>query len=363
VNTARLLELVERLLAVETGTAMSKTLARLTAAMQAIVDQPNQAEAQNQFSEQFNELNVKVAEMLAAFSPAEVELMGEIGARPHFATNLFDEISTSIQQNAVTPAVVVTTISTIRDERNAYIGVLKALQQSLVTLGIKASTLQAGEAELSILLPRSLFDNRFDELIDELGEIDKIFRIFSEIATGHVEPVKVRQISTTDPVFGFGMAVATIGLIGKSITWALDTWERVEKIRKLRRDAQGTFTPEEIEQIFEARIKKTIEEQVTVRVAELLNVGKEDVGRKQELRNGLEWALNSILYRIERGMTVEVRFLPPAAPSEGGSPIEEATVANFTVLSEVAPQMRFPPPQPDPILQLPAPPPPPIQKN
>lgn len=353
-NTARLLELVEKLLAVEADTAMIKALSRCATAMQTIVDQPNQADAQNQFSEQFTILKGKVVEMLAAFTPAENELMGEIRAQPYFATDLAQEISAEIQQNAVTPAIVVAKINTMRDRRNEYIGVLKGLQQNLVAAGIATSTLQPGEAELNILLPRSLFKNQFDDLIDELGKIDQILRIFSEIATGKVESVEVRQISTTDPVFGFGMAVATIALIGKTITWALDTWERIEKIRKLRADAKEVFSEDEVKQIFEARIKKTIEEEVAARVAATIELGKEEVGRKQELRNGLEWALNSILYRIERGMTVEVRFLPPAEPQQSGAAIDEATAANFHVLSEVVPQMRFPAPQPNPILQLPS---------
>jgi hypothetical protein len=57
----------------------------------------------------------------------------------------------------------------------------------------------------------------------------------------------------------------------------------------------------------------------------------------------------SILERIERGMTVEIRFLPPPTrtDADGAPPAETAA---FESLSTIAPQLVFP--KENPVLQL-----------
>src|SRR5205823_5912829 len=83
-------------------------------------------------------------------------------------------------------------------------------------------------------------------------------------------------------------------------------------------------------------------------------------GRQHELRTGLEWALDSILTRVERGMTVEIRFLPPPEAAAGATgeagEAGDATGRAFETLKEIAPQLTFPPPEPVPIRPLPPPP-------
>ncbi|WP_439613284.1 hypothetical protein [Reyranella sp.] len=359
-NSSRLLELVERLIKVEESTNVNGVLSQCTESMQNIVNAPNEPGHQTQYAERFNALKANMKATIASFSPAEVALMNEIGAQAYFATDLSDEISAEVAQNAVTPAVVVTKISAIRDKRVEYLAILKSLRQNLQAIGIKSSTLEVEGAEIGILLPRSLFDNHFKELIDQLGTINRIFRIFSEVVTGEVEPVEVRQISTSDPVFAFGMSIATIAAIGKAITWALATWKTVEEIRKLRREAQNipAMSKERIDQMFGETIREAIDKAIASHVAELVPaIPGEDV-RRNEQRIGMEWALKSILSRIERGMTVEVRFLPPPQPAADAAPVELEKAAQFTTLSEIAAQLTFPQAQPDPILQLPPPSPP-----
>ena len=356
-NTSRLLELVNQLLAVEAAHPVNNALSKAAAAMQGIVNQPNQAEAQTQYADRFNVLRERVLGMNASFSPADIELMEEIGAQPYFAANIAEQIEKESLYNAVTPAVVLAKITSVRDQRQTYIQLLQQLKASLEGVGILTTTLRPGEAELSILLPRTLFENRFDELIDELGEINKILRIFSEIVTGDVSVVEVKQISTTDPIFGLAMDAAIIGAIGAAITWGLDTWERIARIRKLRADSQEVLTKEEIEAFFDTKIKKTIDEAVAAKATELFPTEHAEAGRKHELRNALEWALNSIMYRIERGMRVEICFLPPTQ-TEGAPPVPEPVATSFATLAEVVPKLKFPDVKDPPVLQLPPTPPP-----
>ena len=77
--------------------------------------------------------------------------------------------------------------------------------------------MEPGEAEIGFRLPRQLFEDNLDGLIGELPEIRFIVRAFSEASTGSAEPIIVKQIPTTEPIFFFGMSVSTVVAVGKAV--------------------------------------------------------------------------------------------------------------------------------------------------
>jgi len=140
------------------------------------------------------------------------------------------------------------------------------------------------------------------------------------------------------------------------VTWALDTWERAERIRKLRTEARSLEpSDDDIEKFFGSKIDQMVKEAIEEKTTELIGTDK-PTGRKAELRNDLDWALESLLARIERGMTVEIRFLPPPAPAEDepDDPKTQKLREAFDIIKETAPKLSFPPPDPNPVLQLPS---------
>jgi len=244
-------------------------------------------------------------------------------------------------------------------QRAAYLQQVTQLRDSLKAIGIEASTLKTGDAEIGFLLPRSLFNNHLDELIKELRDIHRIIRAFSEATVGGVEEVEVRQISTSDPLFFFHLSVATIAAIGAAVTWALNTWKQVEEIRKVRADIQKTevLTEKEASEIFDKKITEKIGAAIEAKVNEL---AKDDgkPGRVKEQRADLAWALESIMAHVERGMIVEIRFLPPIPATADSTSTEESAPSNpdFAMLQQIVPQLVFPKMEGNPILKIPAPP-------
>jgi hypothetical protein len=170
-------------------------------------------------------------------------------------------------------------------------------------------------------LPRSLFHNDFEKLIDELEELDFILRAFSELATGSVETIEVHQISTSDPQFFFGLSPVTIAAIGTAITWALNTWKQVEDVRKVRAETRklSAFSEKEVDDIFDRKIKSIMGTSIDAETKRLLADTGTRGGRVYEQGEHLKRALESILARVERGMTVEIRALPPPKGPEGNA--------------------------------------------
>ena len=266
--------------------------------------------------------------------------------------DLSAQISDWMQKNPLTPVVIQTNLNEIKARRQNYIENITKLRDSLEAIGVKASVLKPGDAEIGILLPRSLFNNDFELLIKELNQFKFILRAFSEFATGTVELIEVRQISTSDPLFFLGMTPLVIAMVADAVTWALNTWKQIEEIRKVRADTSKLtmFSEEEVKSIFETKIKDFIEEAVSEKLDALLTDG--ETGRPKEQRINLRHSLDSLLARIERGVTIQVRFLPPPQITQEDGTQSEIP-KEFEVLQEITPQLVFPKFEGTPILPLP----------
>ncbi len=105
-------------------------------------------------------------------------------------------------------------------------------------------------------------------------------------------------------------------------------------------------------------IDNYIKEAVEARVADVMAQGKiAEQGRRNEVSQGLAWALESLLARIDRGMTVEIRALPPKAASEKDTEEVKIKIAEETAkiaeIHEVAKSLAFPSRNDPPVLTLP----------
>jgi hypothetical protein len=174
------------------------------------------------------------------------------------------------------------------------------------------------------------------------------------MATGAPERIEIGEISTTDPIIFLILNPITVAMLGKAVSWSLDQWKKVEEIRKLRADtakisagSEGVLDDMVVE--YDARINKLIDAQIGAKAA-LLSAPVVDAGRQNELNNAFVFALKSLVAHVERGMTVEIKYLPsPAGQEEADSPQSAA----FNDLAEVLPALVFPPASPAPIVALP----------
>lgn len=351
-NAERLRELSDLLITVDAQHNVQAVLQQLVSELHAIINNPAHAPAQTQFVETLARFRSAWAGMSSTFSPAQVKLIAEIGGAPFFLDDAPSHLDEVVRNNNITPAVIRDEIDAFRTQREQFTSTINALRDSLKRVGIEPYKLEPESAEVGLLLPRDLFNNELGGLVKELHTLNRIIRAFSEAATGEAEPVEVHQISTSDPIFFFGLDPATIALLGTAMTWALKTWKDVEEIRKIRAETQKvkSFKPEEIEKIFDRKIQEEVAIAIDQKVNELVPV-KDGAGRHHEQRGDMKWALESILSRVERGMTVEVRFLPPPAPSE--SEAQSTSAASFETLKAVTPQLQFPEPDKTPVLALP----------
>jgi hypothetical protein len=187
----RLRAIVDLLLDLETRLQIQTRLNEANGLLQNIISQPQQANFQTEFSNTVEQLRAAAAHIREKLQPTQISLIEEIGGEKFFVVDLAALIDDWVQKNGVTPAVTQQKIQQLLGERQNYIDQITRLRDALNAVGIKATTLVEGDAEIGILLPRELFNNELGSLIKELAEIKFILRAFSEVATGSAESIEV----------------------------------------------------------------------------------------------------------------------------------------------------------------------------
>lgn len=353
-NTERLLELIETLLDDESETRIDKHLSLLQSALNELSAAPSDASKQSAVAERRQEFEDAVSHLQSIYDPVFLDKLDDLGVRPYFTLAMVNRIQQSISENSMTPIVVQNEVETIRNERNAVLGHLNAAKGSLMGLGFNRGSLEPGEAEVGFQIPRIIFDNELGGLARELSDLRLIIRAFSELSGNPGEQIEVRQISTTDPIFFFALALGTISYIGRGVGFCLDQWKKVEEIRLLRAQTANLQAGPKGEQLvahFDEMIDEKIKSEVRKEAERLVGPGDGSAGRRNELINHVELALSGLLARIERGMVVELRLGPPVPVPDGdgdAAAIQEA----FVEIERIRDQLAFPQPSNEPLLKL-----------
>ena len=360
-NTEHLYSLAQRLSADDAEFSIQRDLVKLQSALQNVINQPQDGAQQQAFAKAFELVKRHVSDMTSQYPPALLNEIENIGGRLHFTTMLVERINSQILVNTITPAVLLEDLNKIISERAEYLNGLRQVTAGFDSLGLEEEEIDSDEAEIGFKVPRVLFENILDGLISELRAINLIIQAFSENVTGKKPIIEVKSISTSDPTFFFSTDIATIISIGTAITWCLNTWKQLEEIRRIRSETRklNLHSEEEIKTLFDDKIAQRIDDRIEEKLTELAGEKKQTAGRAQEVRNGLSLALRSLLARIERGMTVEIRFLPaPQAEEDDDEAEDQALVDPLASVREqldsIVSQLNFPAPSQAPLLQVPS---------
>lgn len=237
-NAEKILTYIGWLLSDEKENKIQDALTSLNQQLSNLVSSPQEPTYQKGVADGLSHLKNQLSELMDTYDAVQWRGVASIGAMPFFSTELFDGIRNTIIENSMTPTVAQTYVAEIVTRRANYLEDLEQTRRGLRALSIKPDHME-DEAEIGFQIPRPIFHNNLDGLVDELRAIRRIIRAFSELANGSAEEIHVRQISTSDPIFYFGLGALTISQIGGAVTWALERWKQVEDIRKVRAETKN----------------------------------------------------------------------------------------------------------------------------
>jgi hypothetical protein len=354
-NAERLRGIVDFLLAAESGNGIQERLTALLGTVTELVANPADQAHQRKVAESLAALEKSASFFVRNLTPAEKRNIAEVRGNPYFSETLVAELSAAFLKNGMTPAVVQQQLKNIIKERQQYIETLRGLQTQLNTIGVESQTLLPGEAEIGILIPRELFHNDLGGFQKELKTLNSIIRTFYEVSNLTPGPVEIRQISTSDPILFLGMDITVLIHLGHTIKWCVDTIKASMDIKKIIEAARAANVEQPIIDSLENQITMKVNKCVDEKVAAILADYTGEKTRKNELKKPLHTSLEQILQRVERGMTVEIRFIPPPKPEPeaGAGDVPHPEGAKFDELQEIAKSLDFPQiPPGQPMMQL-----------
>jgi hypothetical protein len=303
------------------------------------------ASARNKFLNSFRNMFENISE-------SEMDRIASLGGLPYFTDSMIEDIEDVFVNNAMTPAVAAQFVSNFAAQRGAFIEKVKANYINFQHLGFSDDSPQENEAEVAFTLPRKFFENKLDNLTKRLTVIDRMIKHICEVNGEGRAGVEIRSISTSDPTFWIATSVKVAIALGLMVSWALDQIKKAAEIdllraqtENLKSDAAKTLAAQ-FEEITKAEIERAISERLAA------EFGDSPRGRQNELKNERRIVLESILAMIERGVTIEIKA-PIEPPTQNEDEIDHSVADLSSELREIARTLRFPPPSPNPLVQLP----------
>lgn len=311
--------------------------------LESLVQSPAQPQLQSALASALKTFEQAAEKLRDSITPSISGAIADMGGGEFFDPEIADKVKSSISQNAMTPSVARDFVQDLALRRTTFLQTVKGMLQGLERLNIKQSQLAPGQADVSFMIPRDLFENDVAALAKEMIFISRLIQDLSEGVTGTQEKAQLESLSSSIPTISVEASATVLNVIAKIVNLFLDTWEKIKKIRKIRDDLaevgiKGTASEELNEQV------NTTVEEIIEQSTELVLVGyKGDGGRKNELRNAVSTDVRRLFGQIERGLTVEFRAEPKSGDDE-----EQSQALNSII--ETSRDMKFPPPAKEPLL-------------
>lgn len=340
-------------------TSTVSLLQQLVTSLSNQISQPQQPQFQQQTSQHLTQLVDKLEDAsVNQFSPTWRQVMDEIGATEITGKNLAEKIQTIFSRNQITPSVALQDLQELLNQVQQLSSAIDQLLAGSQTLKIGKEDLDPGECELGVLVPRSFLDNRLDRFGKELEELNKIFGVFAEIATGSRPGFEIKTISSTDLSVYLEISARIAACIAVATERIIALYKNLLEIRKLQGELSKQGVEKENLTGIESHAGKMMEEGIEKLVKELIQeyLPKGDSGRANELSIELKLSLRKIANRIDRGFNIEVRMEEPdvtAENPEDATDEEKELLKAHSKVSEASKQMQFLKLVGDPILQLP----------
>jgi hypothetical protein len=353
VNAERLHAIVLALKDEMTKLGVVSKMQSLVTSLQAVVQQSNASTQQTLAGSRESLLSALSNTRSDAFSPLWRQILREIGGEDLFGKGLKTQIEASLARNQMTPAVALDELQQVLRKLQEVEKALNDTTSAFRQFRIGDEGLEAGTAEIGILVPRQAVRNELPNFADELKELGFILNTFSEVATGKTDRLEIRSISSSDLMIQLSAATPYAACLAVAVERVVTLYKQLLEIRRLHQEIQKQGVAEEDISGIERHANKLMENGIEKASAEIVNdfYAGDDKGRKNELTTAVRISMNKIANRIDHGYSVEVR-VAPLQSADPRSKDEELTSA-IALIESAYPNMQFLKLEGQPLLKLP----------
>lgn len=288
-------------------------LQKATQALQQQIQQPQQPSHQQQLSSHLTNLYTKLeSSPVDDYSPAWRDAMKELGVENEFGLKLEKQIKNIFERNQITLQSALEELTKIHQEISGTESNLTGLVNGLEYFSVGEDELDKNECEVGVIVPRAFVQDNLKSFGTELVEIEKMLLVFSELATGKREPLKIRQISSSElsvflqylPEIGACVAIAVERIVA--------LYKQLLEIKKLKKELVEQEVPEEQLRGIDNHAASIVSPALDKLATDLIeDYGSHlDKSRKNEVSIEVKHSLNKLANRIDRGFNIELRVSP-----------------------------------------------------
>ena len=287
---------------------------------QHLAQNPQHEPYQREFAARRSELLTALEAMAYnSFSPGVIEDLNQLGIAQYMGNDLTKRINDIFDENTLTLAVAASEIAQVQSDFKQLFKSLQSTVETFKQLNIPTEEPDPGEVEVSVILPRHLFEEDLKSLGNEFRELERIFADITELSTGKRLPTKVRSIAASDFSLYLEYAPQAAALFAVTVERVIALYKKLLEIRILRSKlaAEGVENErlEGVDNYIKEHMKKGIKgilddifNPKEVQNSENIKIAIEDEGRKNELRASFKMTLTGIAARVDRGYRFDVRI-------------------------------------------------------
>lgn len=326
----------------------------LTTALQRMVAQSNAATQQALVQSRSALYSALTGSRTDAFSPAWRQMLDEIGADGLVGESLKNAVESILVNNQITLALAAQEVQHHQQKLEAFKNAIDQGLSAFRRFMIGDETLTPGACEIGILIPRDAVGNQLREFTEELRAWSVILSTISEVVSGKSDKLELRTISSSELLVFLQAAAPFAACFAVCVERVVALYKQLLEIRKLRHELHQQGLPEKATAAIDIHAGEMMAKEIDKIVKDIIKeyYKREDKGRKHELEIALQYSLNKIANRIDRGFCLEVR-VAPVAKKEGQDPDTPEVQKAITTIQSLGEKLQYLKLEGKPILELP----------
>lgn len=269
------------------------------------------------------------------FSPSWKQVIDEITPDDLLGIPLKVIFEKLLSQNAITPAKALEKIKEINADFKTFQTAITNTLEGFKELGIEEEKLNPGQCELGYSIPRKFIDNNLSSFKKEINELTFILNHISEAVKGEKQEFKIKTISSSDFILYVIIGLHIADVLSKATERILNHYKTILEIKALRNKMSEIGVPRSKTKGVDTYSNGLMENEIKKIAKEIMDEHyKGENGRRNELENGIVFALNRLANRIDNGFNVEIRIQPLPKPKDGDK-ISEKQQADLDLMASI----------------------------
>ena len=211
---------------------------------------------------------------------------------------------------ASSPAEALPKIQAVHGDFADLVSMLRALHDSLESLGVEALLLEEGQSEIAAIVPCSTVSNRVSDSQDEIQKWARAVGNIADAVGESRDSVELAEVERGSLIVIFGVSVFVAGQALDLINKLLDAYKKVQEIRIHHAKIAELGVGEEALKSVEDEINRVESREIDSIVESVLDrISENKNGRvSNEQRALFKKSAEFFMHRIDQGSQVEVVF-------------------------------------------------------